>query len=154
MAAALGADVPYFLEGGTVLGLERGDLLFRLADPPPAWVVLVLPAFGVSTKEAFAWFDATAPGDAAAGGERRARQRSRGAGGCAPSRDRPSHFGTAAGRRLAGGDVGQRIGGIRPVSLASGGDRAPPAALPLGRAQQTLVTRTLNHQNYQRLAAT
>ena len=29
--ASLGADVPYFLEGGTVLGLERGDLLFPLA---------------------------------------------------------------------------------------------------------------------------
>ena len=32
-AAALGADVPYFLEGGAVLGLERGDLLFPLAEP-------------------------------------------------------------------------------------------------------------------------
>ena len=31
-AAALGADVPYFLEGGTALGLERGDLLFPLVD--------------------------------------------------------------------------------------------------------------------------
>ena len=42
-AAALGADVPYFLEGGTVLGLERGDLLFPLLDRRRAWVVLVLP---------------------------------------------------------------------------------------------------------------
>ena len=57
-AAALGADVPYFLEGGTVLGLERGDLLFPLLDPPTAWVVVVLPSFGVSTKDAFGWFDA------------------------------------------------------------------------------------------------
>ena len=56
-AADLGADVPYFLEGGAVLGLERGDLLFRLAEPPPHWVVLVLPGFGVSTKDAFASFD-------------------------------------------------------------------------------------------------
>jgi 4-diphosphocytidyl-2-C-methyl-D-erythritol kinase len=56
-AAALGADVPYFLEGGAVLGLRRGDLLFPLIDPPPAWVVLVLPDFGVSTGDAFAWFD-------------------------------------------------------------------------------------------------
>src|SRR6185503_19725128 len=31
-AVALGADVPYFFEGGTVLGLERGDLLFPLID--------------------------------------------------------------------------------------------------------------------------
>src|SRR4051812_26133496 len=54
----LGADVPYFFEGGTVLGLERGDLLFPLIDRPPAWVVLVLPDFGVSTKQAFGWWDA------------------------------------------------------------------------------------------------
>src|SRR5204863_6221610 len=56
-AAALGADVPYFFEGGTVLGLERGDLLFPLIDRRPAWIVLVLPNFGVSTKDAFAWWD-------------------------------------------------------------------------------------------------
>jgi 4-diphosphocytidyl-2-C-methyl-D-erythritol kinase len=58
IAPSLGADVPYFLEGGTVLGLERGDELFPLIDAPRAWVVLAIPAFGVSTKEAFAWFDA------------------------------------------------------------------------------------------------
>jgi 4-diphosphocytidyl-2-C-methyl-D-erythritol kinase len=58
IAPSLGADVPYFLEGGTVLGLERGDELYPLIDAPPAWVVLAIPAFGVSTKDAFAWFDA------------------------------------------------------------------------------------------------
>jgi 4-diphosphocytidyl-2-C-methyl-D-erythritol kinase len=57
IAASLGADVPYFFEGGTVLGVERGDLLFRLPDSPAAWVVLALPAFGVSTKDAYRWFD-------------------------------------------------------------------------------------------------
>ena len=57
MAAAIGADVPYFLEGGTVLGLERGDRLSPLVDMPRAWVVLVMPGFGVSTKEAFSWWD-------------------------------------------------------------------------------------------------
>ena len=56
-AAELGADVPYFFEGGTVLGLGRGDLLFPLIDYPAAWVVIVLPGFGVSTKEAFEWWD-------------------------------------------------------------------------------------------------
>jgi len=60
IAAALGADVPYFFEGGTVLGLERGDLLFPVIDYPAAWVVLALPRFGVSTKEAFEWWDAAA----------------------------------------------------------------------------------------------
>jgi 4-diphosphocytidyl-2-C-methyl-D-erythritol kinase len=57
VAASLGADVPYFLEGGTALGLGRGEVLFPLADIPPCWVVLVLPSFGVSTKEAYAWWD-------------------------------------------------------------------------------------------------
>jgi 4-diphosphocytidyl-2-C-methyl-D-erythritol kinase len=58
MAASLGADVPYFLEGGTVLGLDRGDVLYPLADPPGAWATLILPRFGVSTAEAYAWWDA------------------------------------------------------------------------------------------------
>ena len=57
IAATLGADVPYFLEGGTVLGLDRGDLLFPLVDHPAAWVTLVLPAFGVSTADAYRWWD-------------------------------------------------------------------------------------------------
>jgi 4-diphosphocytidyl-2-C-methyl-D-erythritol kinase len=58
LAKSLGADVPYFLEGGTVLGVERGDVLFPLIDPPRAWVTVVIPSFGISTKEAFGWFDA------------------------------------------------------------------------------------------------
>ena len=57
IGSALGADVPYFFEGGTALGLDRGDLLFPLVDAPRAWVVLIIPPFGVSTKEAFAWWD-------------------------------------------------------------------------------------------------
>ncbi len=58
---ALGADVPFFLRGGTSLGLERGDLLFPLADLPAAWVTIVIPPFGVSTVDAYGWFDASAP---------------------------------------------------------------------------------------------
>src|SRR5437660_8422162 len=58
IAPKLGADVPFFLEGGTVLGLERGDLLFPLVDARPAWVVLAIPSFGISTPDAFRWFDA------------------------------------------------------------------------------------------------
>jgi len=52
IAVRLGADVPYFLEGGTVLGLDRGDLLFPLVDHPVAWVTVVVPSFGVSTVDA------------------------------------------------------------------------------------------------------
>jgi 4-diphosphocytidyl-2-C-methyl-D-erythritol kinase len=57
IASQLGADVPFFLEGGTVLGLGRGDRLRSLADRPASWVVLVLPDFGVSTKDAYGWWD-------------------------------------------------------------------------------------------------
>jgi 4-diphosphocytidyl-2-C-methyl-D-erythritol kinase len=57
IAATLGADVPFFLEGGTALGVERGDQLFPLADQPSSWVVLAIPAFGVSTKDAYGWWD-------------------------------------------------------------------------------------------------
>jgi 4-diphosphocytidyl-2-C-methyl-D-erythritol kinase len=57
IAGALGADVAYFLVGGTALGLERGDVLFPLADAPRRWVVLALPAVGVGTADAYGWWD-------------------------------------------------------------------------------------------------
>lgn len=57
MAAGLGADVPYFLTGGTALGVERGDRVFPLADHPRAWVVIVRPEVGVSTADAYRWLD-------------------------------------------------------------------------------------------------
>ena len=57
IAAGLGSDVPYFLVGGTALGLGRGDELYPLDDLPAFHVVLALPAFGVSTADAYRWFD-------------------------------------------------------------------------------------------------
>jgi 4-diphosphocytidyl-2-C-methyl-D-erythritol kinase len=58
VAAALGSDVPFFLAGGTALGLGRGEEIYPLADLPRHWVVLLLPGFGVSSREAFGWYDA------------------------------------------------------------------------------------------------
>ena len=58
VAATLGADVPFFLAGGTALGLGRGDEIYPLADLPRHWVVLLLPGFGVATRDAFGWYDA------------------------------------------------------------------------------------------------
>lgn len=58
LASALGADVPFFLSGGTALGLGRGDEIYPLADLPRHWIVLLIPGFGVSTKEAYGWYDA------------------------------------------------------------------------------------------------
>lgn len=57
LAAALGADVPFFLWGGTALGLDRGDTIYPLADAQPCWVTILVPALGVSTKEAYRWYD-------------------------------------------------------------------------------------------------
>lgn len=57
MAAAIGADVPFFLHGGTALGVERGDVLFALDGQPAAWVTIVVPLFGVSTQDAYGWWD-------------------------------------------------------------------------------------------------
>ena len=57
VAATLGADVPFFLTGGTALGLGRGDETYPLADLPRHWIVLLVPGFGVSSAEAYGWYD-------------------------------------------------------------------------------------------------
>lgn len=57
VAVTIGADVPFFLAGGTALGLGRGDEIYPLADLPRHWVVLLIPGFGVSTQDAFGWYD-------------------------------------------------------------------------------------------------
>jgi 4-diphosphocytidyl-2-C-methyl-D-erythritol kinase len=62
IAVSLGADLLYFFEGGAVLGLDRGDRLFPLAEAPVRHVVLVKPGFGVSTRDAFGWWDRAAEG--------------------------------------------------------------------------------------------
>ena len=53
----LGADVPFFLVGGTALGLGRGDDIYPLDEMPPVHVVVLRPAFGVSTVDAYGWYD-------------------------------------------------------------------------------------------------
>jgi 4-diphosphocytidyl-2-C-methyl-D-erythritol kinase len=58
IARSLGADVAFFLEGGTALGVDRGDVMYPLINRPRSTVVLVIPGFGVSTKDAFGWWDA------------------------------------------------------------------------------------------------
>jgi 4-diphosphocytidyl-2-C-methyl-D-erythritol kinase len=57
VGGTIGADVPFFLSGGTALGLGRGDEIYPLVDLPPHYVVIVRPPFGVSTAEAYAWYD-------------------------------------------------------------------------------------------------
>src|SRR6478609_629359 len=57
VGATIGADVPFFLSGGTALGLGRGEEIYPLVDLPPHFIVIVRPPFGVSTKEAYGWYD-------------------------------------------------------------------------------------------------
>jgi 4-diphosphocytidyl-2-C-methyl-D-erythritol kinase len=68
VAAGIGSDVPYFLLGGTALGLSRGEEIYPLEDLPAFFVVLALPAFGVATAEAYRWFDDDGPRQSSAPG--------------------------------------------------------------------------------------
>ncbi len=54
LASSLGADVPFFLHGGTALGVGRGDEIYPLPAIPPSNLVVVYPGEGVSTAEAYA----------------------------------------------------------------------------------------------------
>ena len=58
IAEEVGSDVPLFLIGGTILGIGRGEQVFPLDDLPVMHCVIVTPGVGVSTKEAFADWDA------------------------------------------------------------------------------------------------
>jgi 4-diphosphocytidyl-2-C-methyl-D-erythritol kinase len=58
LAARVGSDVPLFLIGGTVLGLDRGQEVYPLPDIEPVWCVIATPAVGVSTPQAFRDWDA------------------------------------------------------------------------------------------------
>jgi 4-diphosphocytidyl-2-C-methyl-D-erythritol kinase len=49
IAARLGADVPFFLSGGTAVARGIGEKLAPLAGITPARFILVYPGFGVST---------------------------------------------------------------------------------------------------------
>ena len=58
LAAAVGSDVPLFLMGGAVLGMDRGQEVAPLPDFEPVWCVVAIPAVGVSTPQAFRDWDA------------------------------------------------------------------------------------------------
>jgi 4-diphosphocytidyl-2-C-methyl-D-erythritol kinase len=58
IAAQVGSDVPLFLLGGTVLGLDRGQEVYPLPDIEAVWCVVAAPSVGVSTPQAFRDWDA------------------------------------------------------------------------------------------------
>jgi len=146
VAPTLGADVPFFLEGGTVLGVERGDLLFPLVDRPASWVVIVLPDFGVSTKDAYGWFD-----EGAASGALREASNDLEA---AVARHHPEiglivrDLGRAGAVRAALSGSGSAVFGLFGHRRA-----AHEAAARLARRRRrVLVTRTVNRRDYWRLS--
>ena len=65
LGEALGSDVPFFLLGGTAVGIGRGTELFPLPDRPSMPGVLVTPEVHVSTPEAYRRLGARLSGDSA-----------------------------------------------------------------------------------------
>jgi 4-diphosphocytidyl-2-C-methyl-D-erythritol kinase len=57
LAARVGSDVPLFLIGGTILGVDRGQEVYPLPDIEPVWCVVATPSIGVSTPQAFQDWD-------------------------------------------------------------------------------------------------
>ena len=57
LAAQIGSDVPFFLVGGMAFVRGRGEIVEPLPDMPTRWLVIVKPAFGVSTSWAYRRLD-------------------------------------------------------------------------------------------------
>ena len=57
LSEQVGSDVPLFLIGGAVLGLDRGQMVFPLPDLESTWCVVAIPSVGVSTPQAFRDWD-------------------------------------------------------------------------------------------------
>jgi 4-diphosphocytidyl-2-C-methyl-D-erythritol kinase len=56
IATGLGADVPFFLQGGRALGIGRGDEIYPLPDLARRQVLVVSPHdIAVPTKDAYQW---------------------------------------------------------------------------------------------------
>jgi 4-diphosphocytidyl-2-C-methyl-D-erythritol kinase len=53
LAEQLGSDVPFFLLGGTAVGIGRGSELFPLPDTPERRGILVAPGVHVNTAQAY-----------------------------------------------------------------------------------------------------
>jgi 4-diphosphocytidyl-2-C-methyl-D-erythritol kinase len=56
IASGLGADVPFFLQGGRALGIGRGDEIYPLPDVARRQVLVISPHdIAVHTKDAYQW---------------------------------------------------------------------------------------------------
>lgn len=54
VAAGLGSDVPFLVEGGAAVATGRGEVLAAVAPGPAVEVVLILPPFGTETARVYA----------------------------------------------------------------------------------------------------
>lgn len=62
VARGLGADVPFLAANSpTAIGLVRGDVIVACPAPSPRDIILLVPPFGVSSRDAFAWYAAAHP---------------------------------------------------------------------------------------------
>ena len=147
MAAELGADVPYFFEGGTALGVRRGDELSVLDDVPPSWVILVLPGFGVSTRQAFLWWDEDWRSRGGAldlfAGESRNDLEAPVVARCPEIGQIAVALGLAGAERAAMSGSGSAVFGLFSTRSA-----AESAGKRLGNGRRTVVTRTLGRARY------
>ncbi len=57
IAAELGSDVPFFLTGGTMIGVDRGTELYSLPDLAEEPILLVAPGVHAATGPAYAALD-------------------------------------------------------------------------------------------------
>ena len=150
IAASLGADVPFFLLGGTARGTGRGDLLSAIPDRPRRWVVVATPSFGVSTKDAYRWFD-----------ESGATTRNKTAARTSMNDLQPvvvAHH-PEVGRLIDG----LKSAGASPAAMSGSGSAVfglfarlsaaeTAAATLVGGGRRVLVTRTLSRREHQRLS--
>jgi len=59
IAAGLGADVPFFLFGGTALGIGKGEEIYPIPDAPRRTLLIVSPKdIHVPTPDAYRWLHA------------------------------------------------------------------------------------------------
>ena len=65
IGTTLGADVPFFLEGGRALGVDKGDEIYPLPDIPKLHLLVVSPkSIHVPTPNAYRWLKAVQLTDA------------------------------------------------------------------------------------------
>lgn len=73
LAAALGADVPFFLRGGTALATGIGEHLTPLPPLPPTWFAVLTPALAVPPDKTRQLYQALMPADFSDGTRTRAQ---------------------------------------------------------------------------------